>query len=105
GPQDLEDAAGWGRKVILATHGGDNLGSILYFGFKMAINAGLLAANIYFFVGHPTVVPETCTQIYGFPRGAFVASMDARDTLFGWTRPYRTMTVTIPFMALLMKDL
>lgn len=100
----LEHSESW-KKLILATHGGDNLGSILYFGLKCAINISLLGAYIYLSEGQRLVVPDSCTQIYWFSRGAFVPSIDARDTIFSWVRPYRTMTVTIPFLAFLMKDM
>ncbi|GEM_PF-4056084 len=98
-------AAPWSRKIILATHGGDNLGNLMYFGLKMTINAGLFAANIYFQLNRPTVVPQTCHHIYSFAADSFMPSIDARHTTFNWIKPYRELSANMPFMALLFKDL
>jgi hypothetical protein len=102
---DPSDHSDWGDKVILATHGGDNLGSLMYFGFKTAINVGLLTANAYFIEGRPLVIPDTCHQLFAFPQGSFTPSIDARHLLFNWTHSYRMITTALPFAAILMKDL
>src|SRR3990167_1269812 len=48
----------WGIKMVLATHGGDNLGAFLYFGVKTAVNVTLFAANIYYLSYSPKRVPQ-----------------------------------------------